>query len=72
MTTLLQKAFEQAQALPESEQDAIAARILEEIEEDRRWDESFARAPEVLEAMADKALANFRAGLTRPLDPDKI
>jgi hypothetical protein len=72
MTTLLKKVFEQVQALPDDEQDAIAARILEELEDDRRWDELFARSPHVLQAMADAALADLRSGNTEPLDLDKL
>ena len=45
MTELLERAIATLQTLPESEQNAIAAMILEEIENDRRWDESFSRSP---------------------------
>ena len=72
VTTLLQKAFEQIQALPTDEQDAIAERIMEEIEDDRRWDELFARAPHVLQAMADEALADLLSGNTESLDLNKL
>jgi hypothetical protein len=39
---------------------------------ERRWDEIFARSPELLEKLADEALAELRAGLTEELDPDSL
>lgn len=41
MSNLLQKAFELAKALPEKEQDALAARIIDELTSDRQWQEAF-------------------------------
>jgi hypothetical protein len=40
MTELLERTIARLQAIPESEQDAIAAMILEEIEDDRHWVET--------------------------------
>ncbi len=37
MSNLLQKAFELARSLPEKEQDALAALIIDELLSDRRW-----------------------------------
>lgn len=39
MPELFERTIAQLQALPESEQDEIAAMILAEIEDERRWDE---------------------------------
>jgi hypothetical protein len=39
---------------------------------ERRWDDLFARSPELLEKLADEALAEHRARLTEELDPDKL
>ncbi len=39
MTTLLKKAFAQAEQLPEWEQDALAAFILEEIAASQQWNQ---------------------------------
>lgn len=39
MTTLLKKAFAQAEQLPEWEQDALAAFILEEISASQQWNQ---------------------------------
>jgi hypothetical protein len=39
---------------------------------ERRWDDLFARSPELLEKLADEAIAEHQAGLTEELDPDKL
>lgn len=74
MTALLRQAFEKLAAeLPEHEQDAIANRLLDVIEDDeRRWDKAFAETPEKAQRLADEALRAFHAGLTEPLDHDKL
>ena len=46
MSPLLQQAIATACKLHEADQKVIAALILEEIEEDRKWEESSARSPE--------------------------
>jgi hypothetical protein len=72
MTELLKKAFEQAAKLPPKEQDAFAALVLAELEADARWDKAFAENPATLEALADEARSELRAGRTEPLDPDNL
>ncbi len=39
MTNLLKKAIKEVESLPDDEQDAIAASILEEVASERTWDE---------------------------------
>ncbi|WP_242062415.1 hypothetical protein [Nostoc punctiforme] len=53
--------------LPATEQDAIAAMILAELEDQRRWDEAFARSPDMLAKLAAEAMAEYRAGKTQQL-----
>jgi hypothetical protein len=65
MTQLLEQAIEKLKTLKEAEQDAIAALILEEIEDEARWDESFAKSHDVLAHLAQAALAEDRAGKTQ-------
>jgi hypothetical protein len=72
MTRLLEQAIRAAEALPEAEQDAIAASILAEIEDERRWADAFARSADRLAELAREALAEHRAGRTLPLDPDSM
>ena len=68
MTKALKRAFEAASRLPEAEQDALAAAILDELESEKRWDELFERSADRLAKLAKDALAEDRAGRTRPLD----
>lgn len=72
MTELVERAIARLQTLPESEQNAIAAMILEEIEDERRWDEAFSRSPDILAKLADSAMAEYHAGETQELDPEKL
>ena len=68
MTKLLEKAFAEASKLPSTEQDAVAALILEEMASERRWAEAFAKSQDKLAALADEALAEDDRGETEPLD----
>ena len=72
MTTLLEKAMAEASKLPEQEQEAFAAWILAELESEKKWDELFAKSSAVIERMADEAIREHEAGLTEPLDPEKL
>lgn len=72
MTQLLERAFERLKQLPEAEQDAIAALVLEEIQSEERWQAAFANSQDQLAALGREALAEYRAGNTRPLDPDSL
>ncbi len=64
MTELLESAITRLQTLSESEQNAIAAIILEEIEDERRWDEAFSRSPDLLAQLAASAMAEYHGGKT--------
>ncbi len=64
MTSLLQQAFQKAQALPEEQQDAIAAILIEEMSSEQRWQESFAKSRDVLDRLAAEARDEFRQGHT--------
>lgn len=72
MTQLLEQALEQLQALPESEQDAFASLILEELADERRWDEAFARSPETLTRLARKAREDIAAGRVKDMGMDEL
>jgi hypothetical protein len=72
MSKLLEHAIEEVHKLPESDQEAIGAWLLAEIESERRWDELFSRPSAVIERLAQEALEEHRAGRTVPLDPDKL
>ena len=72
MGRLLDKAISEASKLPESEQEAVGAWLLAEMESERRWGELFRKSSSVLERMADEALQEHEQGLTTPLDPDQM
>ena len=72
MTKALEEVFREASQLPEAQQDALAEAIRAEIASDEEWDRSFAHSHDVLERLADEALAEHSAGRTRPLDPDEL
>jgi len=67
MTKLLEKVLSEASKLPPSEQDALAAIVLNELASEERWTASFAKSQDVLERLAEEALTEYRAGLTKPL-----
>jgi hypothetical protein len=62
MSQLLDQAVAEARKLTDREQDEIAALILAEIEDDRRWEMSFARSPGKLSALAARAAEQVRNG----------
>lgn len=68
MTSTLQNAFEKAAALPEDQQEALAAILLEEIASDKQWEEAFARSSNALGKLAEEALAEDEQGGTVDLD----
>jgi len=72
MTRLLEEAFQKASALPEAEQDALAATILAELEDERRWTEAFSHSHDLLAELAAEARAEHHAGRTLPLDPERM
>ena len=59
MTPMLKRAIFAAKELPEADQDALAAEILEWIEDERRWEESFARTHDALAELAREAMAEY-------------
>ncbi|MFZ5821700.1 MAG: hypothetical protein ACOYYJ_17520 [Chloroflexota bacterium] len=54
--------------LPADEQNALADWILEELEDDLRWQEKFSQSQDLLEKMAVQALKDRARGKTQPLD----
>lgn len=68
MTKLLEKAVTAVSKLPEKEQNAIAAMILEELADEERWAQSFAASQRQLSILAKEALEEYHSGRTKPLD----
>ena len=70
MTQLLEKAFEEASKLPEMEQNALARWLLDELVSEKKWEKVFAESADILDKLADEALAEHAEGKTKPLDID--
>jgi hypothetical protein len=68
MTGLLEKALRRIEALSQEEQDAVAAQILDTLDDEEAWARSFRENPEKLRALARQALEEHRRGETLPLD----
>lgn len=72
MTKLLEKAFKEASKLPNVEQNSVAKWLIEELEAERKWEQTFAESEDILDQLADEALEAHKQGKTIPLDIDKL
>ncbi len=72
MSALLEKAVNEARKLSEEDQDALGAAILDEMDDERRWDEAFARSPGKLTALAARAAEQVKAGDCRAVGFDEL
>ncbi len=64
MTRRLEEAYARTAQLPAEEQDHIAALILDDLEDEARWDQAFASSASALSKLARKALEEHRSGKT--------
>jgi hypothetical protein len=68
MTELLQQAIAQIQQLPPDQQDAIAARFLAELQDEQKWETSFAATTDdQWDQMAAMVRQEITKGETVPL-----
>jgi len=67
MPEWLERAIAVLKTRSADEQNAIAAIILEELEEEAKWDAAFAKSQDLLASMAAEAMAEYRAGQTQKL-----
>lgn len=72
MTKLLEQALKAVQDLSDAEQDAIAAVIFAELEDDRRWDNAFLQSQDKLAALAQQARDDIRLGRSREVGIDEL
>jgi hypothetical protein len=72
MTKLLKKAFDEASKLPETEQNAVAKWLLDELRSESEWAKAFAESEDILEQLADEAAEERKRGDTKPLDPGHL
>lgn len=72
MTELLEIAIAKVKNLSQSEQDTIAAIILEELEDETKWEKTFANSQDLLANLASEAMDEYIAGKTEELDPETL
>ena len=72
MTPALENVFSQISSLPADEQDRIAGWLQSELVAEEGWARRFAQSQDVLNALADEAVADEASGRTTTLDPDKM
>ncbi len=68
MTKLLKELIDKLSKLSPERQDELAAWLLAEMEDEARWDKSFAESQDALEKLANEALEEHKGGETRPLE----
>jgi 2-keto-3-deoxy-galactonokinase len=69
---LLEKVIAEVSKLPDGEQEAFAAWALAELLSEHRWDGFHLRSEDLLEHLAEEAHQEYLAGLTEPLDPERL
>jgi hypothetical protein len=69
MNDLLKRAMAEVERLPEAEQEAIAAIILEEIKAEHEWDRQMASTQRQLGDLARQARAEVAEEGALPFDP---
>ncbi|MBV6489771.1 MAG: hypothetical protein IT202_06795 [Fimbriimonadaceae bacterium] len=62
MVKALEDAIKKAQALPEVEQEALAAIIQAEITDEKAWQKRFAETKPTLDKLVDRAKEQYRKG----------
>ena len=72
MTQLLEKVLTEVYKLSPEKQDTIAAIILEELEDEQRWDKAFAESQDQLAQLARKVRADIKAGRTKKMGIDEL
>lgn len=72
MTQLLEKALTEVAKLAPEAQDAIAAIILQELEDEQRWETAFAASQPQLAKLAEKVRSDIRAGRVRKMGFDEL
>lgn len=72
MTDLLEQAIARLKTIPAVEQDVIAVMILEELEDEIRWDKAFTSSQDTLAKLAAEVMAEYRTGKTQDLDPETL
>lgn len=69
MNKMLARALAAIEELPDEQQEAIAANILDEIEAERGWEERFATSQNHLAELSKQAGRHIAGGASLPFDP---
>jgi hypothetical protein len=72
MTQLLEKVLTEVHKLPPEKQDAIAAVILEELEDAQLWDKAFSESQDKLAQLAQKVRTDIKAGRIKKMGIDEL
>ena len=72
MTQLLERVLTEVHKLPPEKQDAIAAVILEELEDAQLWEKAFSESEDKLAQLAQKVRTDIKAGRIRKMDIDEL
>ena len=72
MTHMLEQAIDKVKHLSETEQDAIAAMILEELRDEQQWQETLANTQGLLHKLADQARDEIRQGKVSNVGWDEL
>ena len=72
MTKLLAKVFEEASRLPEKLQDQLARELLDGLAWESRWETTLAESRSNVDRLAEKAVAEFKAGRTKEAGFDEL
>ncbi|MDS3861707.1 hypothetical protein RIF25_12930 [Thermosynechococcaceae cyanobacterium BACA0444] len=74
LSTRLSKVVSKAQELPEAIQDELAEQFIEDIENELKWQETLSKPQDslILQALAEKAIADSENGQTQELGFDEL
>jgi|APLow6443716910_1056828.scaffolds.fasta_scaffold357145_2 hypothetical protein len=72
MTNLLTEAFNKAQTLPESIQNELAQQLIEDIENELKWQKTLSKPNSLFEKLAKKALKDSKEGKTKVMGIDEL
>jgi hypothetical protein len=72
MTELLSKAFQKASKLSEDTQNLLAKKLLDEIDDELKWDDSFQKSKDKLQTLANKAITESNNNKTKKIGFDEL
>ena len=72
MTQKLQKVIEKLQSLPAEKQDQMAGFVLQELQEDAKWEATTAKHRQNAARLVAQVLEDEKQGRTKKLDPETL